>query len=551
LEPTSEPHIIRLLAADIAEGRCLPFVGAGFSINADLPHGLTMPTWRELAETLASIAGIDPHLSPPAVASQFAKRFGRVQLIEAIRQALHTDVATPGRAHDAFAMLPFDTVYTTNFDTLLEDAYHSLKAPYKALVGEHQMPFHGGKGRTTIVKMHGDVRHQEYIVVSTEDYVSYLDRYPLVATHLSAMLITRTPLFIGYSLSDPNFLSIQRVVESRLGEFVRMAYALQFGDARDVAEDSLGENVHIIRLKGSNRAERTNAVANFLETLLMAIDAKSAGKMRSNEPALFEPIDAGKIEQAISSKDASTVLSASAKFCFVAIPFAPEASSVYRSAIVPAIESVGLMPLRSDELSSIGSMIEQTRSAIQQARVVIADVTGGTRGVAHEVGLARGFGQPVILIARKGAQVPVDLRHMLVLRYDPDDLDEFAHQLSRALTSPLGDDRLSEARTLIHDGQYQAAILILASVLEQSLSETLVQQTRGGPVGARPAWRSLGALSETVVREGVIPKDLIPKLMEAVQIRNAAAHHTSESSREAAELMLRVVESARGRLGSR
>ncbi len=88
----------------------------------------------------------------------------------------------------------------------------------------------------SIVKMHGDVRHEEYITVERSDYNEYIERYPVVATHLSAMLITRTPFFIGYSLTDPDFQSIQAVVKSRLGSFERMSYLIDF----DVSDDDRG-----------------------------------------------------------------------------------------------------------------------------------------------------------------------------------------------------------------------------------------------------------------------------------------------------------------------
>jgi hypothetical protein len=103
------------LLTDIGEGRCLPFVGAGFSLNAELPPGLRMPDWPSLTASLAAEAGIDAAgISPPDVASRYERRFGRVQLIEAVRRLLHPEKARPGKAHLAFAALPFDTVYTTS-----------------------------------------------------------------------------------------------------------------------------------------------------------------------------------------------------------------------------------------------------------------------------------------------------------------------------------------------------------------------------------------------------------------------------------------------------
>src|SRR4051794_22502681 len=115
--------IPRPLISDISNGRCLPFVGARLSKNARLPHPPTMPDWNELTAILAQDAGTLPGVSPPAVAERYQQRYGRVQLVEAVRTALFINEARPGKAHRAFARLPFDTIYTTNFDLLLEEAY--------------------------------------------------------------------------------------------------------------------------------------------------------------------------------------------------------------------------------------------------------------------------------------------------------------------------------------------------------------------------------------------------------------------------------------------
>ena len=129
------------LMTDISYGRCLPFVGAGFSLNAKLPAGLKMPDWHGLADQLGLSVKLNANTPPLEVAERYERRFGRVQLITAIRKALHGEKAKPGAAHISFAMLPFDTVYTTNFDLLLEEAYSSCGRPFRSLVGELQMPF--------------------------------------------------------------------------------------------------------------------------------------------------------------------------------------------------------------------------------------------------------------------------------------------------------------------------------------------------------------------------------------------------------------------------
>ena len=84
------------LIEDIEAGQCVPFVGAGFSMNGIVRGGGTMPDWASLTAHLAGIIGGSPEIGGPAIALAFEKKFGRVQLIESIRTALHTDRVEPG-----------------------------------------------------------------------------------------------------------------------------------------------------------------------------------------------------------------------------------------------------------------------------------------------------------------------------------------------------------------------------------------------------------------------------------------------------------------------
>jgi len=51
------------LMTDISDGRCLPFIGAGFSLNAKLPSELKMPDWNGLAKQLAHAAKLSGTLT--------------------------------------------------------------------------------------------------------------------------------------------------------------------------------------------------------------------------------------------------------------------------------------------------------------------------------------------------------------------------------------------------------------------------------------------------------------------------------------------------------
>ncbi len=340
------------LLADIAESRCLPFIGAGFSLNAELPNEHRMPTWAELGAQLAAVAGCSDGSDAPDIAAAYERKYGRVHLIEAIRNALHPDEARPGPAHIAFAQLPFDTVYTTNFDLLLEDAFARVRKPFLPLVGELQMPFHGGYLTANIVKMHGDIRHVEHIVATRSDYDEYLENYPVIATHLSAMLITRTALFIGYSRSDQDFQHIEDVVRSRLGRFRRMPYIVQFNVDLAEVENLLDQRQHVISLEVRDNQSRDEVLTEFFTTIQRRLDVMKGAELRRARPDAFESLTEETLERTYDAPDASPLFSSSSSLCFVMMPFKPEFDRVYHLLIRPAAKQSGLEPLRADEINS-------------------------------------------------------------------------------------------------------------------------------------------------------------------------------------------------------
>lgn len=533
------------LLSDIAEGRCLPFIGAGFSLNARLAPPRAMPDWPALTAILARDAGTASTLTGPEVAARFETLFGRVQLVEAVRRALHTEFARPGSAHLAFADLPFDTVYTTNFDLLLESAYQSRDRPYRSLVGELQMPFHGGAVTTNIIKMHGDLRHEEHIILTEQDYQTYLDKYPVISTHLAAMLITRTPLFIGYSLSDPDFLHVWEVVRSRLGKFTRMAYVIQFDKSSVEVEHALSENLHILSIP-TGSASRDDLLSEVFRAAQSKLDTMTAIRARSTRPDTFEEVEPELIDRASRSGTLEPLLSASSKLCFVLMPFAPQYEPAYRQLIRPVVEQLGLTALRADEIYAPGSIVEQIRSSIQQARLCIADVTGSNANVLYELGIAQTMGKATIILSTNMGDVPFDLRTNRVVLYDLTDLEKSLTVLLSSAKDVLGEGNLEESRRLINGGMYRAAMAVLSIQLEQVLFG--LAERHGIPLRSKT---SLGGMMRALQHTGVIAKDDIARLQVAITHRNEAFHSLIEPDSKDASEMLLTVEHIHERYGSR
>jgi SIR2-like domain len=245
LTPTSRPRRIERvplvnglpdpLVEDIVAGRSLPLVGAGLSRDAEVPGGQSLPLWGELAEILAEQMLEYPADSPRdalEVISTYTQEYGRVRLVEEFRARLKHGLAQPGEAQLAFCRLPFDVVCTTNWDTLLERGFDIAEREYYVIVEEEQLSIGVNPRAVTLVKLHGDLDHPHRLVASEADYDRYLAGNPLLVTYVTNLLITRTPIFIGYSIDDPDFRQIMAVISDRLGRLTRMGYALRHQPSR-------------------------------------------------------------------------------------------------------------------------------------------------------------------------------------------------------------------------------------------------------------------------------------------------------------------------------
>jgi len=228
LLPDHLKRVGRELAAHSIQGRLVLFLGAGVSVGAGLP------TWAELLDRLAEGASLDvidrealkqlpavdqariirdrlERASAPttsagvadasAVESTDSSAPKANPLAAAIRE--HTKADYYGLTHALLANLSVAESVTTNYDTLFEEAseaagYETAALPYASVEGAHRW----------LLKMHGCVNHPEDIVLTREDFLRYADRRGALAGIVQALLITRHMLFVGFSLTDDNFLRI-------------------------------------------------------------------------------------------------------------------------------------------------------------------------------------------------------------------------------------------------------------------------------------------------------------------------------------------------------
>jgi hypothetical protein len=122
--------------------------------------------------------------------------------------------------------------------------------------------------------------------------------------------------------------------------------------------------------------------------------------------------------------------------CIVLMPFAAKFENVFEI-VRHAVQACGLTCTRADSLTTTGQVTDDIWNSIRDARVLVADLTGGNPNVFYEIGAAHALNKPVILLNQQGDRVPFDLRGIRYVTYDSKALRGLAEALPRFIRSSL------------------------------------------------------------------------------------------------------------------
>jgi hypothetical protein len=103
---------------------------------------------------------------------------------------------------------------------------------------------------------------------------------------------------------------------------------------------------------------------------------------------------------------------------FVVMQFAEPYDTFYREVIQSQAEAAGFDVLRIDEKVGPGVIFQDIQKEIEQAEVVIAEITPANPNVFYELGYAHALGKPTILLAQRNAALPFDIRSFRVVFYN-------------------------------------------------------------------------------------------------------------------------------------
>jgi hypothetical protein len=218
------------------DGSAAVFAGAGLSVGAGYID------WKELLQDIATELKLDIEVEYDLISlAQYhvnEKRnssFLNKKIVEEFAER-----AEPTENHRILSRLPISTFWTTNYDKLIEQTLTDYQKIVDVKYTASQLTTHRNKRDAVVYKMHGDVDHPAKTVLTKDQYEKYYKTHSPFITALSADLVTKTFLFIGFSFSDPNLSYVLSRLKAGLDEEVSHHYAFIKKVARTI-DGSEGE----------------------------------------------------------------------------------------------------------------------------------------------------------------------------------------------------------------------------------------------------------------------------------------------------------------------
>ena len=204
-------QVIEEMGEALVRGEGALFLGSGISAASGLPD------WFDLMKMIAKPLGLELARSDDlAKIAQYvinSDNGNRGPLVGRLRRTLSQKEIRQNEYHAAISRTNVATIWTTNFDNLLERVLATMRLAVRANDGD----LTGGIRESDIelLKIHGciDRSNTDELILTQEDYENFSVTRPALAERLRHDLIHNSVLFAGYSYRDPNIETV--LVEAR------------------------------------------------------------------------------------------------------------------------------------------------------------------------------------------------------------------------------------------------------------------------------------------------------------------------------------------------
>ena len=204
------------LVEELAYRRCLIFLGSGISATAKNDDGESPDTWGAFLDNVKSKMK-NPSGDDKKFVEDMLKKQNYLLALQAIADLCDSGEYSnylksqylrgkykPSKVHELIKDLDSKIVVTTNFDKLYEGLCHEPEyitfdyTDTRSIIGSINPP------ENIIIKAHGSIDDTEKLIFTAKQYYQAQEKYPEFYHLMTALFLTHTVVFFGYSLNDPD-----------------------------------------------------------------------------------------------------------------------------------------------------------------------------------------------------------------------------------------------------------------------------------------------------------------------------------------------------------
>lgn len=210
-----EFHLHHLLRK-VSRGKVVLFLGAGVNIGCTNSKGQDAPLGKDLARAIKDefFPDEDVPLDLRTICA-YVETMDSRRSLERLIYDIFIDYHPSEEVLKQIPRFKWRSIYTTNFDRLVEKAYEEVANPVQQLYPIYSdrdpQDFYLGP-EVPYYKLHGCITkissNELPLILTLEDYATFRENRGRLFARLQDDLYDYTILFVGYSLSDPNFHSL-------------------------------------------------------------------------------------------------------------------------------------------------------------------------------------------------------------------------------------------------------------------------------------------------------------------------------------------------------
>lgn len=494
------------LKESIIQNRCLPIIGSGFSLNADIPEGKSMLAWEGLGKAFANEMTDYDYCNTIDAISAYEYAYSRPIMAEKMKRFLLMGHVKPAATHEAFCSLQFDIVCTTNFDHLLEDGYRKISKPFRSIISESQLSVAPMKDELILLKFHGDIDHPDKMVATEEDYDKFLDQNPMLATYLSNLLITRTPLFIGYSLDDDDFRQIWQIIKNRLGKMVRQAYVIKVNCSETEKSRYERRGVKVVNIDGDPKDYPQILTELFKEIKTYWDDNVKTYSDNSAMSELALP------------KGSQT------RLCFFTAPFVD--MPYYKDVFFPIALKYGFIPITADAVvSNSDNWMAKVSSLISKIDYFVVDLSSqNTMYEFIQISLMNKIKDNILVIISDSYNIPNRKAYEVIAKKDdffesPEKYIAKVESWFKKVSEKLNKSSLQEPERLLKKNEYNAAVISAVVQLEVVLRKYIEKK-----IDDKVFAKGFYELAKIAIEQKIIKEEDLLKIRQWTTLRNRLVH---------------------------